>query len=103
MIPERSSRPSGCWTGLKRELQGLRLDKDGGTWIQTTLPRASESRIERKAKLKLSDNGDLEGKLTVTFTGLEAMYCRLDVRHEDDVARKKFLEERVKMPGSRCS
>ena len=52
--------------------------------------------MERKAKFKLSDTGDLEGKLTVTYTGLEAMYQRLDVRHADDVARKKFLEDRLK-------
>jgi hypothetical protein len=52
--------------------------------------------MERKAALKLSDTGDLEGKLTVTYTGLEAMYHRLDVRHADDVARKKFLEDRLK-------
>jgi len=33
--------------------------------------------------------------LTLTYTGLEAMYYRLEERHADDVARKKFLEERV--------
>jgi len=74
---------------------GLRLDKDGGSFIRTTLPQASESRIERLGKLKLSDAGDLEGKLTVTYTGLEAMYKRLEERHADEVERKKFLEERV--------
>lgn len=52
--------------------------------------------MERKGLLKLSDTGDLEGKLTVTYTGLEAMYHRLDMRHADDVERKKFLEDRVK-------
>jgi hypothetical protein len=72
------------------------LDKDGGSWIRTTLPQSSESRIERKANFKLSDTGDLEGKLTVTYTGLEGMYHRLDMRHEDEVARKKYLEELVK-------
>jgi hypothetical protein len=46
-------------------------------------------------KLKLSEMGDLEGKLTVTYSGLEAMYHRLDERHADEVARKKYLEERV--------
>jgi hypothetical protein len=71
----------------------LRLDKDGGTWIQTTLPQATESRIERVAKMKLSDAGDLEGSLTVTYVGLEAMYHRLAERNADEVARKKFLEE----------
>ena len=36
------------------------------------LPAASESRMERKANLRLSDTGDLECGLTVTYTGLEA-------------------------------
>jgi hypothetical protein len=36
----------------------------------------------------------LSGKVTVTYIGLEAMYHRLDVRHEDEVSRKKFLEDR---------
>jgi hypothetical protein len=75
---------------------GLRLDKDGGVWIQTTLPASSESGVERKAQLKLSETGDLEGKFTVTYTGLEAMYQRLDLRHADEVARKKFLEDHAK-------
>jgi hypothetical protein len=87
--------PFGLLEWSETAVQGLRLDKDGGTWIQTTLPQASESRIERVGNLKLSDTGDLEGKLTITYIGLEAMYHRLEERHADEVARKKFLEERV--------
>jgi len=87
--------PYGLLTWSETAVPGLRLDKDGGTWIQTTLPQASESRIERVGKLKLSDTGDLEGKLTVTYIGLEAMYHRVEERNEDEVARKKFLEELV--------
>jgi hypothetical protein len=94
--PGAEYTPFGLLTWSETGVAGLKLDKDGGTWIETTLPAASESRMERKANLKLSDTGDLEGKLTVTYTGLEAMYQRLDVRHEDDVARKKFLEDRLK-------
>jgi hypothetical protein len=75
---------------------GLCLNKDGGTWVQTTLPESSESRIQLVSKLRLTDSGNLEGKLQVTYTGLEAMYHRLDVRNADAVARKKFLEDRVK-------
>ncbi len=88
--------PFGLLPWFETGVRGMRLDKDGGTWIETTLPASSESRIERKAKLKLSDTGDLEGKVTVTYTGLEAMYHRLNVRHADEVARKKFLEDRVR-------
>jgi transglutaminase-like putative cysteine protease len=87
--------PYGLLTWSETAVPGLRLDKDGGTWIQTTLPQASESRIERVGKLKLSDTGDLEGKLTVTYIGLEAMYHRVEERNADEVARKKFLEELV--------
>ena len=38
----------------------------------------------------------MEGQLTVTYTGLEAMYRRLEQRHEDDTARKKYLEDSIK-------
>jgi transglutaminase-like putative cysteine protease len=94
--PGAEFTPFGLLTWSETGVLGLRLDKDGGTWIQTTLPAASDSRMERKATLRLTDSGDLEGKITVTYTGLEAMYHRLDVRHADDVARKKFLEDRLK-------
>ena len=46
--------------------------------------------------MTLSEPGDLEGKLTVTFTGLEAMWRRREELHEDEAARKKFLEDEVK-------
>ncbi len=93
--PGAAFTPFGLLTWYETGVTGLRLDKDGGTWIQTTLPQASESRIERVGKLKLSDTGDLEGKLTVTYIGLEAMYHRMEERNSDEVARRKSLEERV--------
>lgn len=94
--PGAKFTPFGLLTWSETGVPGLKLDKDGGTWVKTTLPAASESRIERVAKLKLSDTGDLEGKLTVSYIGLEAMYHRLERRHADNVERKKFLEEHVK-------
>jgi hypothetical protein len=75
---------------------GLRLDKDGGTWIRTMLPEASASRIVRKAAITVSDSGDLEGKLTVTYTGLEAMQRRVEERNQDETERKKLLEDQAK-------
>jgi hypothetical protein len=94
--PGGAFTPFGLLTWSETGVTGLRLDSDGGTWIQTTLPQASQSQIHREAKLKLADTGDLEGKLTVTYIGLEAMYRRLQERHEDDTARKKYVEESVK-------
>ena len=95
--PGAAFTPFGLLTWYEAGTPGLRLDKDGGSWIMTTLPPSSDSRIERNAKLKLSsDTGGLEGALTITYTGLEAMYRRLDQRNSDDVARKTFLEDEVK-------
>jgi hypothetical protein len=93
--PGGAFTPFGLLTWAETGVPGLMMGKDGGQWIQTTLPQASESRIERVAKLKLSDTGELEGKLTVTYTGLESLYYRLEERHADDVERKKYLENRV--------
>jgi hypothetical protein len=94
--PGAEFTPFGFLEWPETGVAGLRLDKDGGTWIQSTLPQSSESQIQRKAKLQLTDTGDLEGKVTVTFTGLEAMSRRMEQRHSDDVEKKRFLEDQVK-------
>lgn len=93
--PGGAFTPFGLLEWGETGVNGLKLDKDGGTWIQTTLPQPQESQILHTGKLKLSETGDLEGKLIVTYTGLEAMYDRLEQRHADEAARKKFLEEQV--------
>jgi len=93
--PGTAFAPFGLLPWAEAGVGGLKLDKDGGSWITTTLPESSASRIERKADLKLTDEGSLEGKITVTFTGLEALSRRLELRQKDDTARKKYLEDQL--------
>jgi len=88
--------PYGLLAWSESGTPGLRLDKDGGTWITTTVPPSSQSRIERKAKLRLSEAGELDGTLTATYTGLEASGLRHDYRESDGVARKNLLENQLK-------
>ncbi|MFZ0732578.1 MAG: cyclic lactone autoinducer peptide [Candidatus Sulfotelmatobacter sp.] len=88
--------PFGMLPWFETGVKGLKLDKDGGSWVQTTVPESSESTIHRKAELTLSGTGDLEGKLTLTFTGLEASQRRTEERLTDDADRKKYLEDEVK-------
>ena len=57
---------------------------------------SSASQIIRKADLSLTSEGSLEGKLTVTFSGLEAVWRRVEERNEDEAHRKKLLEDYVK-------
>jgi len=75
---------------------GLRLGKDGGEWITTPLSPSANSRTVRSATLNLAENGDLSGKLTVTFTGLKATEFRTDDRDQDETHRKKGLEDEIK-------
>lgn len=93
--PGSEFAPFGMLSLSKTGVSGYRLDKDGGGWVKTTLPASSQSQIERKAELKLTDTNDLEGKLTVTYTGLECSARRFDKRFADDAERKKFLEDEV--------
>jgi hypothetical protein len=94
--PGAAFTPFGLLEWPETAVQGLRVDKDGGTWIQTMLPASSASRIVRSADLVLSETGDLEGKLTITFTGLEGMQLRREERNADGTHRKNMLEEQAK-------
>jgi hypothetical protein len=93
--------PFGMLPWSETAVKGLRLDKNGGSWITTPLPEARESRIERAAHFQLTSAGSLEGKVTVTYTGQEALWRRQEEMNEDDADRRQFLENQIKadIPG----
>jgi Domain of Unknown Function with PDB structure (DUF3857) len=93
--PGTAFLPYGLLPWAEAGVGGLKLDRDGGSWVTTALPPSSASRIERKADLKLSEDGSLEGKVTISFTGLEALSRRLELREKDDAAKKKYLEDQM--------
>ena len=94
--PGMAFTPYGYLPWGETSVKGLRLDKEGGSWVTTSLPSSADSVVHRVADLKMTDNGSLEGKLTITFTGLEAQWRRLEERDEDDTDKRKFLEDQVK-------
>jgi Domain of Unknown Function with PDB structure (DUF3857) len=94
--PGAAFTPFAMLPWFETAVNGLKLDKDGGTWLQTSLPASKESSIQRQAELKLSETGELEGKLTVTYTGLEAWQRRVEKHLADEAERKKFLEDEVR-------
>lgn len=94
--PGAKFNPFGLLPWVETGVKGRLFDKDGGTWVTTTLPDSAESQIERKAKLKVTEDGSLEGQLAVTYTGLEALSKRVEQRNQDEASRKTFLEDDVK-------
>jgi len=94
--PGTAFAPFGLLPWYETGVMGLRVDKDGGSWIVTTNPEPRESGIERKATLQLDDSGSLDGKATITFKGLSALSRRIDEIEEDPARRRKFLEDEIK-------
>jgi hypothetical protein len=88
--------PFGILPWPETAVKGLRLDKDGGAWVITTVPDSTVSNITRKADLRMTDHGELEGKVTVTFSGLEALSMRLELRNQDETTRTKYIEDVVR-------
>ena len=94
--PGTALAPFGTLPWAETDVSGLKLTKEGGEWVTTPSLDPKDSRTERKALLKLNSSGTLEGKLTVTYTGQEALWRRLEEHNEDDADRKQFLEEQIK-------
>jgi hypothetical protein len=94
--PGAKFAPFGLLPWHETQVKGMLLDKDGGQWVTTSLPSSASAKIERQANLTLSDDGTLEGKLIVTFGGLEALELRTEQRDEDSVTRKATLEDLIK-------
>jgi Domain of Unknown Function with PDB structure (DUF3857) len=87
--------PFGLLPWYETAVKGLNIDKNGGTWLDVPLSKAEQSRVTRKAELRLTEGGSLEGKVTVTYTGLLASSRRFSERNDDDVERKQFLEDEL--------
>lgn len=94
--PASMFAPYGLLSWPQTGVQGLLLDKDGGTWIKSAQPMSNQAVVHRLAKLDLLDDGTLQGELQVTFTGLEAYDRRTSVYQEDDAGRQKEIEDEIK-------
>lgn len=94
--PGAAFTPFGLLPWVETGIPGLKLDKKDSSWVQTLTPLSDQARIERRANLRLSETGDLEGTLTVSYTNLEAAEIRKRERNADEAARKSHLEEIVK-------
>lgn len=88
--------PFGMLAWLRAGVTGLLPDKNGGTFVDTPQPVSSQAVVERAGKLRLDESGNLQGKVQVSFHGLEALTRRLSARETDDAGRRKEIEEEIK-------
>lgn len=72
---------------------GLRLEKDGGTFIQTPNPKSEDAMTERKALIRWNGEEGVKGELMVTYRGQEALSKRISALDDDEATRKKDWED----------
>jgi hypothetical protein len=88
--------PIGLLPWNETGVTGLLLTQDGGIWVKTPLPDQMASRLERRASFDLGEDGALEGKVTVSYYGLQALTRRIAMRNDDEAARREALENEIK-------
>jgi hypothetical protein len=77
--------------------KGIRQAPNGGTEIGATPnPQYNQATILRVGSFKMNEQGEISGKLRVTFSGQEALLRRLEGLNTDDVGRTKILEDEAK-------
>lgn len=93
--PGRPFIPFGLLPWYESGIVGLRLSKQGGTWVNIPPTTVEQTKTSRKAEFKLVDDA-LEGVVTVTYTGLDAIDQRLEEMYDDAAARKDYMEDELK-------
>jgi hypothetical protein len=86
----------GLLPWARTAVTGMRLKtKKEWEWVTTPDQPFSAALTSRTADLSLVD-GVVKGTATITYRGQDALVRRLDAKNDDDVARRKELEDDMK-------
>lgn len=94
--PGTPSCPFGMLAWLRTAVTGILPTEKGVMFISTPQPTSDQAMIERKGTLQLDEEGNLSGKIQVSYNGLEALTHRLSAFETDDTGRRKELEDEIK-------
>lgn len=94
--PGTPTAPFGLVSWEKTNVPSIHIQKGAKPeWTSVPAQQPTDAVTKRTADLKLNDE-TLEGTITVTFAGQEALVRRLATITEDEAARKKAIEDEVK-------
>ncbi len=88
--------PLGMLRWQEEGLPALITDPKQPVWIQTPLSPPEKSRVKRIAKLKLTEDGTLEGDVQIEFTGHMAIERKEDNDDDSPSQREESLKESLK-------
>ena len=88
--------PFGMLRWQEEGQQSLITDPNQPVWIETPMSGPDKSVVKRSAKLKLTDDGSLEGDVRIEYTGQFAIERKMDIDEESDSQREDDLKEEIK-------
>ena len=88
--------PFGMLRWQEEATQALITDPKQPVWVTTPISDQTKSVIKRRAKLKLSEDGTLEGEVVIEFTGHPAIERKEDIDEESETEREKDVMDELK-------
>lgn len=88
--------PFGLLPWDEADSGGIRIDAVYPARGTTPFLKSADAMRTRNAEFRLTEDGTLQGKVEVVYTGQEALLNRLEAVEQDEAARRKTLEESLK-------
>ena len=94
--PGTPGSPFGIVSWEKSNTPGMRIGKtESLTWVKVAAASPDDALLQRKADLRMN-GASIEGTVTVTFAGQEALRRRANTWSDDEETRTKAFEEEAK-------
>ncbi|HEX2270393.1 MAG TPA: DUF3857 domain-containing protein, partial [Pyrinomonadaceae bacterium] len=88
--------PFGMLRWQEEGQQSLITDPKNPVWVNTPMSSHEKSLAKRTAKLKLTEDGTLEGDVRVEFTGHFAVERKIELDEQSETQREETLKEEIK-------
>lgn len=88
--------PFGMLRWQEEGEQALITDPKQPVWVETPISSPEKSLVKRVAKLKLSDDGTLEGDIRVEYSGHFAIERKEEIDDDSESQREEGLKEEIK-------
>ena len=88
--------PYGMLLWREEGEQALITDPKQPVWVETPMSPPEKSQIKRRAKLKLSEDGTLEGDINVEYSGHFAIERKEEIDEESETQRVDRLKSEIK-------
>jgi hypothetical protein len=88
--------PFGMLRWQEEGQQSLITDPKAPVWVETPMSGPDKSLVKRTAKLKLTDDGTVEGDVRLEYTGQFAIERKMEIDEESDIQREDVIKEEIK-------